>query len=137
MALSTYANLRTTIRSRNATGLQLGNALRAYFRERYRPAMPLGEGDYLVIDTKGQMKMMTREDYGKLFERKAKRAKRIRKEGFSMLAYDSIEAGRVEAHLDRHAEGLNHEFDADYQEVVDYIDKIVREDRENQYWGEF
>src|SRR5271156_6450587 len=116
--MTAYQQLGATIRSRNATGPQLGNALRAYLREHYSPAMPMGEGDFLVIDTKGAMKMMTREDYGKLFERKAKRPKRIRKDGFSMLAYDSIEAGRVEAHLHRHAEGLNHEFDADYQEMV-------------------
>jgi hypothetical protein len=130
MALSAYSNLRAICRSPRSTGQQLGDALRDYFSSNIRPRKPLGDGDFLVIDTKGQCNMMTREDYGKLLYRKPKRVRKRKKDGEQLVAFDTIEAGRIEVPVRQEMQIL-------MDEDLAYIDKIVREDRENQYHGEF
>lgn len=119
--MSPGAELRLKIRNPKATAQMLGNALRRYLKARQQPYKPLGDGDMLVVNTKGQLRMMTRPEYGEMVHARKRKPKRKKGEADPvMFAYDSISDKRVEARL--HAPML----DAEHVGDMAWIDALAR-----------
>jgi hypothetical protein len=127
-----YQSLRNALQRRGgaATAFEVRRELVALMESYRRPHKPLGEGDLLVIETTGKMKMMTRSEYSDLVhKRKTKRSKD--KDGAAMLHYDAHE-GEVQVRFDGRAIGT---MDGGITDAD--VDWILDQQEGDQYHGEF
>ncbi len=77
--MTAYSTLRQALRVRGsiATPWEVRTELDAYFAS-LRPSKGLGSGDFCVVDTKGNVRMMTRDQYTDMVHtRKGKKGRKI------------------------------------------------------------
>jgi hypothetical protein len=139
--MTPYHALRLALRSRQgiATTHELRIPLAAYLAS-LRSSKPLGEGDLCCVDTKGNVKMMTRAEYAEMvYGRRKKPRKKRNKDGDLVLEYVAQDSVEVEAVLT--ANFIVSELVTQHSKDTDWIDDVARQQEEeiakDAYFGEF
>ena len=96
---------------------------------------PLGNGTLCCVDTKGRVKMMSREEYHQLVNVRKRPRKKRNKDGELVMEYTNIEDKEVQ-----HVLTANHaarDLDAEFATDFAYIDELARKQCDNDYNAEW